>query len=164
MDTTYIQVFFLSLWSHLKENKSISNNGYYLTEHWLLPSGLHQRNRAGKMVLRNLLMGSKISWKYASKSGDLKNKPLTWQYPQGHWRKYTERSISNSQTYSKNVLSASSNHKDISKGWWWWKSYTEGLSWILGSQVGCEAVSSLIFLTCKRKQIGSGCVWESINP
>lgn len=38
------------------------------------------------------------------------------------------------------------------------------LSWILGSQVGCGAVSSLIFLTRKRKQIESGCGWESINP
>lgn len=41
---------------------------------------------------------------------------------------------------------------------------SRGLSWILGSLVECGAVSSLIFLTCKRKQIGYGCGWESINP
>lgn len=35
-----------------------------------------------------------------------------------------------------------------------------GLSWILESLVECGAVSSLIFLTSKRKQSGSGCGWE----
>ena len=33
-----------------------------------------------------------------------------------------------------------------------------------GSLVGGGAVNSLVFLTCKRKQIGSGYGWESINP
>lgn len=44
------------------------------------------------------------------------------------------------------------------------KEAGRGLSWILGSQVGHGAVSSLIFLTCKKKQIGSGYRKARINP
>ena len=56
-------------------------------------------------------MGSKISWKYAVKSRDLRYKPLTYKSAGGSTLKETP-------IYTENVLSASANGKDINKGWW----------------------------------------------
>ena len=78
-------------------------------------------------------------------------------------RKYTKDSIvrlkSTLRMFCQQVLMVRTLARDGGDG-----RGRQGLSWILGSLVGCGAVNSLIVLTCKRKQIGSGYGWEGINP